>query len=100
DKDLLSRLHGRTIAKTLQGGEPRDRYRGSLLEREVRRLPLDCLGRHHALRERAALAAVHLVTGLEVVDAVADRLDDAGEVAAQLARLRLPEAHQRACDVG
>jgi hypothetical protein len=58
------------------------------------------VGRGHVFRERAALPAVHLVAGLEVVDALAGRLDHSGEVGAQLARLRLPEPDQWARDVG
>ena len=99
DKNLLFRPHAAAIAKALQRREPCDRHRGSLLERQVRRLPIDRRACDHVLRERTALAAVHLVARHKVGDAVADRLDDSGEVAAQAARPGLSEPHQRARDV-
>jgi hypothetical protein len=42
-------------------------------------------GWRRRIPQRPAVAAVHLVAGLEVFDCVADRLDDSGEVAAELA---------------
>ena len=71
------------VAEPLQRGERRERDRRRLLERQVRGLPVDRLARDHVLGERAAVAAVYLVAGREAVHAAADRLDDAGEVAAE-----------------
>jgi hypothetical protein len=69
----LPGLHAPVIAKALQGGERRERHRRSLLERKVRRLPLDRLARDQVFRERATLAAVYLVAGCEAVHADPDR---------------------------
>src|SRR5437763_9906918 len=63
NQDLLPRLKLSLVAKTLQGSEPGDGYRSSLLPRHVIRLDNECrLGRACILGKGAAARAEHFVS--------------------------------------
>src|SRR6266853_6869954 len=84
NQNLLPRLNLSLVAKTLQGGERRDRHRSRLLKRHVVRLHDECgLGRACILGQGAAARAEHFVTWFELRNVRAHRFNHAGHIAAQ-----------------
>src|SRR5450755_814233 len=84
NQDVLSRPNLSLVAKTLQRGECRDRYRRCLLERHVIRLHDACrLGSTRILRKGPTARAKDRVSRFELVYLPANRLNLAGHVNAQ-----------------
>ena len=92
DEDLLPWSDLPLVAKSLQGGEPRHRYRRRLLEREVGRLRRELvLGSAHVLGEGAAALAEYFIARSKLRHVHADRLNvschvDAGDDPLRLAQ--------------
>src|SRR6516225_959144 len=68
NQDLLARLNVSFVAKTLQCGDCRNRYRSRLLKRHVIRLHDQCsLGSTHVLGTPPTACAEHFVARFEVL---------------------------------